>query len=157
MDPLSALLAGFLQSAGDTLAQRAIDGMNAQPETVAMEYQGEHVRFQHQLWRIKPETVCAEQRQQLAAYARCTQAAQALFRDACERLSRAVGRAPVERSLRAMYCNAAQRYAPTEASIQWSDAETSTAESDACRLAKAMLVVDKSAANRAQVREACKP
>jgi hypothetical protein len=155
MDPLSALFAGFLQQAGDAVAQRAFDGMNTQVETVVTEYNGEQIRFQHQMWRIKPESVCADQRQQIDAFARCTQAAQALFQEACTKLTATPRRDPAYRSLRSMYCNAGERFRPTEASIQWSTAAPTTAESEACRLAKAMLVVDNSATNRAEMRRAC--
>ncbi|MCF7993380.1 MAG: hypothetical protein K9L32_08330 [Chromatiaceae bacterium] len=157
MDPLSALFAGFLQSAGDAVAQRAFDGMNTEIETVVTEYHGERIQFQHQLWRIKPETICADKRQQVAAFSRCTQAAQALFQEACTQLTANPRRDPAYRSLRSMYCNAGERFQPTEASIQWSNGGPPTAESEACRLAKAMLVVDNSAANRTEMRNACKP
>ena len=97
MDPISALFAGFLQSGGETISQAAINGMNAEPQTVVVDYQGQRISFTHQLWRIRPESVCADQRARLADYAPCTQAAKALFEQACDTLRDKAG-APAERA-----------------------------------------------------------
>jgi hypothetical protein len=157
MDPLSALFAGFVQQAGESISQAAISGMNAEPETVIVDYHDQRVSFVHQLWRIRPESVCADQRARLADDAPCTQAAQALFEEACARLTAQPVRDPAARSLRTMYCNAAERFQPTQANIQWSDNRPATIQDVDCRRAKALQVLEDSAENRARVQAACAP
>jgi hypothetical protein len=122
---------------------------------VVTEYRGERVSFEHQLWRVKPDTVCRDRRLRIDAFSRCTNAAQALFRNKCEELTRAPPPHPYARSLRAMFCNAADRFKPTRASIEWTHSEAGSSVSEECRLAKAALIVDKSRENRARRREAC--
>ncbi|WP_462322101.1 hypothetical protein [Halochromatium sp.] len=56
-----------------------------------------------------------------------------------------------------MYCNAAAGFAPTQASIQWSDNTPPAIEAVDCRRAKALQVLEDSAENRARVQAACGP
>lgn len=155
MDPISALFAGFLQSGGETISQAAINGMNAEPETVVVDYQGQRISFTHQLWRIRPESVCADQRARLADYAPCTQAAKALFEQACDTLRDKAGHQPSARNLRRMYCKAAAGFTPTQARIQWSDNTPAAIQAVDCRRAKALQVLEDSTENRARVEAAC--
>ena len=113
---LSALLFGsVVDFMAEQLKSQVADGMNSQPVTQQLSYQGEAVQFSHQLWRIDPASVCADKIADPHALSRCQQAARGLFRQQCEALSRqqASGENSPEGSQRAMYCAAAHDYVPT--------------------------------------------
>lgn len=113
---LSALLFGsVVDFMAEQLKSQVADGMNSQPVTQQLSYQGEAVQFSHQLWRIVPASVCADKIADPHALSRCQQAAMGLFHQQCEALSRqqAAGENSPEGSQRAMYCAAAHDYAPT--------------------------------------------
>jgi hypothetical protein len=155
MDPLSALFAGYLNAVADGMAGSITDAMDAEPVTVTAELHGQSVTFQHQRWRIKPETVCLDQRHGIDVFSRCTRAAKQLFQLACEDLTATPRRHPNYRSMARMYCTAGARFTPTQASVEWAGSAPAAAETEDCRLAKAMLVVENTPATRAQRQEAC--
>jgi len=155
MDPLSALFGGYLYSVGDSISGSITEAIDAEPVTVTAVFHGQSVSFQHQLWRIKPESVCRDQRHSIDAFSRCTHAAKQLFQRACEDLTATPRRHPYYRSMTAMYCNAGERFTPTQASVEWAASAPASVETEDCRLAKAMLVVENTPATRAQRQEAC--
>jgi len=159
MDPLSSLFAVFLDQAGTDIGTRMLDAMNTNLETVIVEHEGERVSFQHHLWQVRPQSVCADHRAHIDKFARCTQAAHEVFQLACEELQANPRRHPYYRRVRSMYCAAATNFAPTQASIEWADggsAEASGATStEECRLAQAALLSENTPETRAHRKKAC--
>jgi len=158
MDPLSSLFAVLLDQAATDIGTRMLDAMNTNVETVIVEHEGERVSFQHQLWRVRPQSVCADRRAQIAKFARCTQAAHEVFQLACEELQANPRRHPYYRRVRSMYCAAATEFEPTQASIEWTDgasAPSAATTTEECRLAQAALLSENTPETRAQRKKAC--
>ncbi|MGL4205888.1 MAG: hypothetical protein ACRCRW_07225 [Aeromonadaceae bacterium] len=114
---LSALLLGsVVDYMAEQFKSQVEDGLNSQPVSQQINYQGESIHFTHRLWRIEPSSVCADKRTDPAALSRCQLAAQALFRQQCEALGQVApgGDDATLGSQRAMYCAALHDYTPTK-------------------------------------------
>ena len=155
MDPLSSLLAAFLDHTSSAITNRMLDGMDANPQTVVVEYQGQRVSFQHQLWRVRAQSVCSDRRADIAIFASCTQAAHEIFEQACQDL-RANPQPDLNyRPTLNMYCAATAEFKPTQASIQWTDSASGPTTGEDCRLAQAALIGENTPETRAQRKKAC--
>lgn len=117
MDPLSQLFAAYLQAASNNIADHYMDSMDTTVTTQSLIYHGTNIRFQHQLWKIRPNSVCTDFEQQATQYSKCTQQAKAMFTDLCTQLSGMNNLSHRGRSLSNMFCNAAVSYEPMIASI----------------------------------------
>ncbi|WOT06220.1 hypothetical protein [Shewanella youngdeokensis] len=117
MDPLSQLFAAYLQAASNNIADQYMDSMNTTVTTQSLIYNDTQIRFQHQLWKIRPKSVCSNLEQQATQYSKCTQQAKAMFTELCTQLSSMDNLNQKGRKLSNMYCNASLNYKPMIAYI----------------------------------------
>lgn len=117
MDPLSQLFAAYLQTVSNSFAEVYVDSMNTTVTSQSLVYNDTNIRFQHQLWKIKPNSVCSDLEQQASQFSKCTQQAKTMFTDLCTQLSSMDNLSQRGRSLSNMYCNASLNYKPMVAYI----------------------------------------
>lgn len=117
MDPLSQLFAAYLQTVSNGITDAYVDAANTIVTAQTLTYRGTDIRFQHFLWQVKQESVCADLKQQATSYSKCTQQAKAMFTDLCNQLSSMNNLNQKGRSLSRMYCNASLSYKPMIATI----------------------------------------
>ncbi|MCS6191535.1 hypothetical protein [Shewanella baltica] len=94
-----------------------VDAANTTVTAQTLTYKGTNIRFQHFLWQVKQESVCADLKQQATPYSECTQQARAMFSDLCNLLSSMNNLNPKGRSLSRMYCKASLNYKSMIATI----------------------------------------
>ncbi|TWO84203.1 hypothetical protein AYI75_12415 [Shewanella algae] len=87
MDPLSQLFAAYLEMVSNNITSAYVDAVNTTVTAQTLTYKGTDIRFQHFLWQVKQESVCADLKQQATSYSKCTQQAKAMFTDLCNQLS----------------------------------------------------------------------
>ncbi|MGI3016733.1 hypothetical protein [Shewanella algae] len=124
MDPLSQLFAAYLQAASNNIADHYMDSMNTTVTTQSLVYHGTTIRFLHQLWKIRPNSVCTDFEQQATQYSKCTQQAKAMFTELCTQLSSIDNLNQKGRKLSNMYCNASLSYKPMIAYISEPEQKT---------------------------------
>ncbi|BCV40133.1 MULTISPECIES: hypothetical protein [Shewanella] len=117
MDPLSQLFAAYLEMVSNNITNAYIDAANTTVTAQTLTYKGTDIRFQHFLWQVKQESVCADLKQQATSYSKCTLQAKAMFTDLCNQLSGMKNLNSKGRSLSRMYCNASLNYKPMIAMI----------------------------------------
>ena len=117
MDPISILLAAYLDSIVNLAHGHFQDTMGTQLQSERIEHQGEVIDFQHQLWRVRESSVCGPLNNDLQAFSACTLKAKAMFVELCHSLSQQKDAHWRITKSRTMYCNAANMFQPTEASI----------------------------------------
>lgn len=157
MDPISALLAGYL-TASQSFGQALFSHSDLEGTTETAEVQGFRVTFWHQSWKIRDSSVCQNYRSDVVKHSKCAHAAKDLFARTCDRLNAKRLYHTDYASLKSMYCTAAANYRPTQAGIEWNEPRTNTdAEAiQACRLARAALIGENTAENRYLKEKACK-
>ena len=151
MDPISVLLAGYLNAVTE-----AFDHMDLTLRVESVEHQGLPMTFAHQQWRIRENSVCEGEREDVMRLARCTAAAKDLFRQVCQELQAHPRIHQDYPSLQRMYCSAAASYRPTQVSVEWAgpvDAEAQARQE--CRLAQAALLGENTPETRHQRKVAC--
>lgn len=124
MDPLSQLFVTYLQVASNNIADHYMDSMNTTVTTQSLIYNDTQIRFQHQLWKIRPKSVCSDLEQQATQYSKCSQQAKAMFTELCTQLSNKTDLNQKGRKLSNMYCNASLNYKPMIAYISEPKAKT---------------------------------
>ncbi|AZG37015.1 hypothetical protein [Shewanella psychromarinicola] len=117
MDPLSQLFAVYIQAATNNIADHYLDSMNTTVTTKSLIYHGTEIRFQHQLWKIRLKSVCADFEQYSFKLSKCTQQAKAMFTELCTQLSSKDNLNQKGRKQSNMYCNASLSYKPMIAYI----------------------------------------
>ncbi|RPA50733.1 hypothetical protein EGC79_11670 [Shewanella vesiculosa] len=117
MDPFSQLFAAYLHTVSNSIAEVYVDSMNTTVTSQSLVYNDTNIRFQHQLWKIKPNSVCSNFEQQATQLSKCTQQAKAMFTELCNQLSSMENLSQKGRSLSNMYCNASLSYKPMVAYI----------------------------------------
>jgi iron uptake system EfeUOB component EfeO/EfeM len=117
MDPFSQLFAAYLHTVSNSITEVYVDSMNTTVTSQSLVYNDTNIRFQHQLWRIKPNSVCSDLEQQATQFSKCTQQAKAMFTELCTQLSSMENLNQKGRSLSNMYCNASLTYKPMVAYI----------------------------------------
>lgn len=121
MDPFGLLFAAYLDSIANVTHRHFLDSMGTQLQGVRIEYQGSMIDFQHQLWRVRDDSVCGSFRGDLRKYSACTIKAKAMFSELCQALSEKKDNHWRISKSQNMYCNAANSFRPTEASIMLAD------------------------------------
>ncbi|MFC1518515.1 hypothetical protein ACFL6Z_02215 [Pseudomonadota bacterium] len=124
MDPLSQLFAAYLESVSNNVTKAYSDSLNTTVTTKVLQYHDTEIRFQHQMWRIKQNSVCANLIQDSTRYSKCTQQAKSMFNDICIQLSSTENLSAKGRSISNMYCNATLSYKPMVAQISKPKAKT---------------------------------
>jgi hypothetical protein len=121
MDPIGLLLAVYLDSIANVTHRHFQDSMDTQLQAVRIEYEGSVIDFQHQLWRVRDDSVCGSLRSDLRQYSACTVKAKDMFAELCQALSEKKDNHWRIAKSQNMYCNAANSFRPTEASIMRAD------------------------------------
>lgn len=157
MDPLSQLFAAYLQAASNNIADHYMDSMNTTVTTQSLIYNDTQIRFQHQLWKIRPKSVCSDFKQQATQYSKCTQQAKAMFTELCALLSNKADLNLKGRKLSNMYCNASLNYKPMIAYISEPEPKTEQElKQKECNLMILKAMQDKSLEVIKQKEQACK-
>jgi hypothetical protein len=156
MDPLSQFFAAYLHTVSNSIAEVYVDSMNTTVTSQSLVYNDTNIRFQHQLWKIKPNSVCSDLEQQATSFSKCTQQAKTMFTELCTQLSSMETLNQRGRSLSNMYCNASLNYKPMVAYIsepkQKSEQELKEKE---CNLMILKAMQDKSPETLEQKEKAC--
>ncbi len=132
MDPISYALAAYLTTVSNTVTHQIQTTLDSNVTALTIQYGGQPVSFQHQLWRVKPQSVCSNTRQNVAVFSDCTKDAQRLFNRLCREFSSTASNERLQRKYTNMYCNAAASFKPTIASL-----EAGTADSEIVSAKKA--------------------
>ncbi|WP_323753551.1 hypothetical protein [Marinobacter sp.] len=132
MDPISYVFSAYLNAVQTGVEAHFSESRNIHVTPVEIVYEGETIAFQHQIWRIRDQSVCGNVRQDLQRFSKCTMKAKRLFGELCSELSKGVQQDPKRAKLRAMYCNASMSFKPTIASV---GSATETNELDSARQA----------------------
>jgi iron uptake system EfeUOB component EfeO/EfeM len=117
MDPFSQFFAAYLHTVSNSIAEVYLDSMKTTVTSQSLVYNDTNIRFQHQLWKIKPNSVCSDLGQQATQFSKCTQQAKDMFTELCTQLSSMENLNQRGRSLSNMYCNASLNYKPMVAYI----------------------------------------
>ena len=117
MDPLSQLFSVYLESVSNNVSKIYSDNLNTTITTKVLRYENTEIRFQHQLWRIRNDSVCANLIHDSTHYSKCTQLAKTMFNEVCVSLSSNENLSSKGRSISNMYCNATMTYKPMVAQI----------------------------------------
>jgi|TARA_R110000851_G_scaffold98223_3_gene212728 iron uptake system EfeUOB component EfeO/EfeM len=156
MDPLSQLFAAYLHTVSNSISEVYVDSMNTTVTSQSLVYNDTNIRFQHQLWKIKPNSVCSDLEQQATQFSKCTQQAKAMFTELCNQLSSMENLSQKGRSLSNMYCNASLTYKPMIAYISEPKQKTEQElKEKECNLMILKAMQDNSDAVRKQKDEAC--
>lgn len=111
------MFSAYLNAVHSGVETHFSESRNIHVTPVEIVYDGETVAFQHQIWRIRDQSVCSNVRQDLQGFSKCTVKAKRLFGALCSELSRGGQQDPRRVKLRAMYCNASMSFKPTIASV----------------------------------------
>jgi hypothetical protein len=114
---VSLVFSAYLNTVQSTVSNHFNETRNLEITPVVVEYEGVPVSYQHQLWRVHPESVCANNQQNLGQFSRCTVKAYRLFNALCSELKQSGSNGWRQVKVQNMYCNAAVSFKPTVASI----------------------------------------
>lgn len=117
MDPVSYLFAAYLKSVQNEVYVSIAENMGTEVAAVVVDYEGTRIPFQHQLWTVRPKSVCAHNSNNLREHSACTIKAGKMFNDICQSLTGKPGRDIKYVKARNMYCNAAVSFKPVVAKI----------------------------------------
>jgi hypothetical protein len=117
MDPLSALFAALLDSTSGAVSNYMQESLGTEVKTVVVDHNDQRISYQHQLWRIRDESVCVDKRNSMAEFSKCTLAAKELFVDACRYLRESRGSGLKYDRTKNMYCAASSSFKPTIAFV----------------------------------------
>lgn len=120
MDPLTLFFASYLEAVSDRAYAQMHDESGAEPQRVMVSHNNHRIIYQHQFWQIHDETVCTDLKEDVGRYSECTIAAKSLFERACRQLLNNPKDDWKYTSLLNMYCDAADYFEPTVATITWS-------------------------------------
>lgn len=117
MDPVSLVFSAYLNSVQSTVSNHFNESRNVDITPVVIEYEGEPVFFQHQLWQVRSSSVCATHQQNISQFSQCTVKASRLFNALCSKLKDAKSSEWKHIRVQNMYCNAAVSFKPTVANV----------------------------------------
>lgn len=117
MDPISYVFSAYLNTVQVNVHDHVSERYGTHITPVEIQYEGVNVAFQHQIWRVRDQSVCGTVRNDLKAYSECTVKAKKLFGALCSELSKAPKQNWKHGKFRTMYCNASVSFKPTIASV----------------------------------------
>ena len=117
MSPISLIFAAYVDAVQNTVHDKMTDALGTEVKAVMIGYEGVDVPFQHQMWRVKSQTVCSPYQSDLVPYSHCTVTAKKLFAALCTQLSKKPSDHWRHTKTKNMYCNAAVSYQATIARI----------------------------------------
>lgn len=111
------LSASLLGSIHDSIYQELTDSMDTSRKAERVQFAGEEILFQHQLWHIDPQSVCANHERYSTAHSQCSAAASRYFSDSCRYLSDHPADDHLAKQVQSMLCQASLTFKPTVAQI----------------------------------------
>jgi len=117
LDPVSYVFAAYLNTVQSTVSNHFSETRNLEVTPVVVEYEGVPISYQHQMWRVRPESVCANYKQRISQFSECTTKASRLFNALCSELKQTSSSNWQQAKFQTMYCNAAISFKPTVANI----------------------------------------
>src|SRR5690554_8218352 len=90
---------------------------NLEVTPVVVEYEGVPISYQHQMWRVRPESVCANYKQKISQFFECTTKALRLFNVLCSELKGTGSINWRQAKFQTMYFNEAKSLKPTVANM----------------------------------------
>lgn len=125
-----------IRATADPLQQNIKETLGGELQSVATEYNGQHVTFQYQVWQIRQPSVCSQVKYDIGKFSACTQAAKALFQEMCGELKRTQSPYHRKEQFQRMYCKAASEFKPTIAQVSRSQAVSRDDDGQVKRLRK---------------------
>lgn len=132
LDPISYAFAAYLNSVQTNVQEHMTERYGTLITPVEVEYEGVQVAFQHQLWRVRDQSVCGNVSHNLKAFSECTVKAKELFGTLCSELAKSPQDSWRQGKYRTMYCNASVSFRPTIATV---GGETDVSELEKARQA----------------------
>ncbi len=117
MDPVTLVFSAYLNTVQTTVSNHFNETRNLDVTPVVIEYEGVTVSYQHQLWRVRPQSVCANHRQNIGRFSECTVKASRLFNGLCSELKQSGSDGWRKVNIQNMYCNAAVSFKPIVARV----------------------------------------
>tara|TARA_R110001592_G_scaffold63789_9_gene195709 strand:+ start:1956 stop:2441 length:486 start_codon:yes stop_codon:yes gene_type:complete len=134
MDPVTALFSAYVNHISHQITNNYRGNVNLDVTPVRIKYKDSEINFQHQIWSIKDNSVCADLLQDATEYSQCTMNAKSLFKEICNSLSKKKNKQIKESKYQRMYCNAAIKYQPMVATISSSTKRTGSDLEKRCNL-----------------------
>jgi len=103
-----------------------IKQQNIELTPVSIDYKGNRITFQYQMWKLKEKSVCANYPENTPEKSRCTIAAKEVFNIACAQLGQQKDKDVIATRTQRMYCNAASDFKPLIIQISAANKETET-------------------------------
>jgi hypothetical protein len=119
-NPFQVVVEQSIRGISEPLQQNILETMGTELQSVATDYNGQHVTFQYQVWQIRQPSVCSQVKDDVGKFSACTLAAKALFQEMCDELNRTQSAYHRKGQLQRMYCKAANEFKPTVAQISHS-------------------------------------
>ncbi|GEM_PF-6098387 len=132
-NPLSEAYLSFIRTLSDGFSDHVAEQMNTRIESKQVEFNGQRVTYEYQLWRLRPNSVCAHLKQDLLAFSKCGQTAQQFFQQTCRYLNQNPSSHWAHTRQTQLYCNAASQYKPTIAEVRRSKPNSTSDASQAQR------------------------
>lgn len=117
MDPISALFAALLDSTSSAVSNHIQESVGTEVKSFVVDHNDQLISYQHQMWRIRVDSVCADKRERIDEFSKCTLAAKDHFFNACQYLQENNEGGVRYGQLKNMYCSASSSFRPTIASI----------------------------------------
>ena len=93
------------------------DMLGVELESKQVNFNGQPVTFQYQLWKLRKPSVCAQLQQNLLEYSKCTRAAQGLFAESCQHLTNNPSDHWKHLKPKNLYCAASVEFKPVVAEV----------------------------------------
>ncbi len=132
-NPVAEAYSSFIRTLSDSFVEHATERMNTRIESKQVEFNGQRVTYEYQLWRLRPNSVCAHLKQDLLAFSKCGQSAQQFFHETCRYLTQNPSSHWAHTRQTQLYCNAASQYKPTIAEVRRSNPNATSDASQAQR------------------------
>lgn len=124
MDPVSLLFSTYLETVQGNVHRHLTDSLGTDLKAIEIEYKGQSIPFQYQIWRIRDNSVCSSYKFDTTKFSKCTLSASELFNDLCKSLNKSESNHWRRVNNQRMFCNAAVSFRPTIASIAASEEES---------------------------------
>ena len=121
MDILSTSLASLITAFSSSVVYDYSEISNTRVTPQIIDHKGQQIYFEHFLWKVRPDSVCSDQKYRIIKYSQCTLLAKEAFQKICAENRSKSFRGHKEKSALRMFCQAAHTYQPTIAMIERSE------------------------------------
>lgn len=122
-NPVAGAYSAFISDLAHAITAPQREALGVELESKTVTYNGQPVTFQYQMWRLRPNSVCTQQKHNLLAYSQCSQAASALFTEICRHLNNHPSGHWKHQKFKQLYCSASVEFKPVVAEARRSEAE----------------------------------